>query len=57
MRITPMPFYRTKGMFYYRLTSFVILWIRFDVVIINVHRILVLTAMNDAFGKLGALMF
>ena len=57
MRVTPMPFNTAKGMFANGLSSFVILWILFDVVIIDVQRILVFTALDNAFGKFGALVF
>jgi hypothetical protein len=44
-------------MFYYRLPAFVVLRVLFDIVIINVHCILILAAVNYAFGKFGALIF
>ena len=52
-----MPFDGSKGMFANGLPSFVIMWVLFDVVIVNVYCILVLASLYDAFGKFGALVF
>ena len=52
-----MSFYSTKGMLYNCLSSFIIVWIFFDVIIIDIHCILVLTSMNNAFRKFGTLGF
>ena len=52
-----MPFNAAKGMFANSLSSFIIIGVLFDVVIIDVHCILVFTSMDDAFGKLSALIF
>ena len=46
-----------KGMLTDGLPSFVIVWVLFDVVIIDVNCILVLAALYDAFRKFGALVF
>ena len=48
VRITPVSFNTAERMFADGLPPFVIVWILFDVVIINVHCILVLAAMYDA---------
>ena len=52
-----MPFDGSKGMFANRLASFVIVWVLFDVVIVDVYCILVFAALYDSFGKFGALVF
>lgn len=57
MRVTPMSFDTAKRMFAYCLSSFVILWVLFDVVIIDIYRILVFAALDNAFGKFGAPVF
>ena len=57
MRIAPMSFYCTKRMFYYGLPPFIIMGVLFDVVIIDVNRILVFAALYDAFGEFGTLIF
>ena len=54
---TPVPFKCAKGMLADGLPSFVIVWILFDVVVIDIYSILVLAALYDAFGKFGALVF
>ena len=50
MGVTQVPLDGAKGMLYYGLPLFVILWILFDVVVVYVYRILVLAAVYDAFG-------
>ena len=45
-----MPFDGAKGMFYNGLTSFIIMRILFDVIIIDVHCIQILAAVYNAFG-------
>ena len=57
MSIAPVTFDASKGMLANGLPSFVIMRILFDVIIIDVHRILVLTSLDNAFGKFGALVF
>jgi len=57
MGVPPMPFKCAKGMFYNCLPSFVIPWVLFDIIIVYVNGILILAAVNDAFGKFGALIF
>ena len=52
-----MPLDGAKGMLHDGLSSFIIVRVLFDVVIINVYRILVFTAVYNALGKFGALMF
>ena len=54
---TKVPLDGAKGMLYNGLPSFIVMWIFFDVVIIDIYCILVLAAVNDALGKLGALCF
>ena len=57
MRVTPMSFYTTERMFANGLSSFVILWVLFNVVIIDVNRILVLATLYNAFREFGTLVF
>ena len=52
-----MPFDGSKGMFANGLPLFVIMWVLFDVVIVDVYCILVLAALYDSFVKFGALAF
>ncbi len=44
-------------MFTYSLSSFIILGFFFDIVIINIYRILVFALLYNAFGQLGTLAF
>jgi len=44
-------------MFTYCLSSFVILWVYFDDVVVYVYGILVFAPLDDAFWKLGTLIF
>ena len=46
-----------KGMLYNGLPPFIILWVLFDVVIIDLYCILVLAALYNAFIQFGALAF
>ena len=55
--IAPMAFDASEGMLAYGLPSFVILRVLFDVTIVDIYCILVFAALNDAFGKFGALCF
>ena len=57
MCVAPMSLDAAKRMFANSLSSFVILWILFDVVIVNVNSILVFAALNNAFGQFSALVF
>jgi hypothetical protein len=57
MGIAPMPFDAAKWMFANSLSSFIIMWVLFDVVVIDVHCILVFASMDDAFGKFGTFVF
>ena len=57
MGVAPVPFNAAKGMLANGLPSFVILRVLFYVVIINVYGILVFTSLDNAFGKLCALVF
>ena len=57
MRKSKVTFDGAKGMLYNGLPSFIIMWIFFDVVIIDVYCILILAALDNAFGQFGALAF
>ena len=57
MGVTPMPLDASKGMLANGLPSFVIVWVLFDVVIIDIYCILVFAALYNAFRKFGALRF
>jgi len=57
MCVTPMSFYTAKRMFANGLPSFIIVRVLFNVVIININRILVFTALYNTFGKFGTLAF
>ena len=57
MCVTPMSFDTAKGMLTNGLSSFIILWVLFDVVIIDINRFLVFTALNNTFGQFGTLAF
>lgn len=50
MCVAQMSFYSSKGMLYYGLPPLVILWILFDIIIVDVHRILVFAALYNALG-------
>ena len=57
MGVTPVPLDAAKGMLANGLSAFIILRVLFDVVIIDIHGILVFTSLYDAFGKPGAYGF
>ena len=57
MCVSPMPLQCAKGVFYYGLPAFVVMWILFDVIIVDVYRILVFAALYNTLGKFGALLF
>ena len=50
MGVTPMPLDASERMLADGLSPFVIVWVLLDVVIVDVNRILVFTALNNAFG-------
>jgi hypothetical protein len=53
MRVAEVALYCAEWMLHYRLPSFVVLRILFDVVIIYVYSILVFAALYNALRKLG----
>ena len=57
MCVTPVQLDAAKWMLKYRLPSFKIMCVLFDIVIIDVHRILVFASVYNAFRLFGALMF
>src|SRR4051812_43951942 len=57
MGVTPMSFDAAKRMFNNGLSSFIILWVLSDVVIVDIYCILILASLYDPFGKFGALRF
>ena len=57
MRVAPMSLNAAKGMFADGLSSFVILGVLFDVVVIDIYCILELDALDNAFGQFGTLVF
>ncbi len=57
MCIDRVALYAAEGMFAYGLPSFIIMWVLFYVVVIDICGVLVFTSVYDAFGKLCALVF
>ena len=52
-----MSFQCAEWVFANGLPPFVVMRILFDVIIIDIYAVLVFTALNNAFGKFGTLLF